>query len=94
MLHRRFAPFLYDCESRPLYRCDFVHPPRPTLQEHSGSRSRSSRGGASSSTPAWAQRANEPMLPTVDLQGVKKDVQRDLKEIKKASDEIARLAKK
>ena len=47
-----------------------------------------------SSTPSWAQRANEPLVPALDLAGVKKDVQRDLKEIKKASDEIGRIAKK
>jgi len=44
--------------------------------------------------PSWAQRANEPLVPALDLAGVKKDVQRDLKEIKKASDDIGRLAKK
>mmetsp|Transcript_15917 Transcript_15917/g.32183 ORF Transcript_15917/g.32183 Transcript_15917/m.32183 type:complete len:278 (-) Transcript_15917:186-1019(-) len=49
---------------------------------------------AASSVPSWAQRANEPLVPALDLAGVKKDVQRDLKEIKKASDEIGRLAKK
>ena len=49
---------------------------------------------ASSSMPSWAQRANEPLVPALDLAGVKKDVQRDLKEIKRASDDIGRLAKK
>ena len=44
--------------------------------------------------PSWAQRANEPLVPALDLAGVKKDVQRDLKEIKRASDDIGRLAKK
>jgi hypothetical protein len=49
---------------------------------------------SSSSMPSWAQRANEPLVPTLDLAAVKKDVQRDLKEIKRASDDIGRLAKK
>ena len=51
-------------------------------------------GGSSSSVPSWAQRANEPLVASLDLAAVKRDVQRDLKEIKKASDEISRLAKK
>ena len=48
-------------------------------------------GSGSGSVPSWAQRANEPLVPELDLSGVKRDVQRDLKEIKKASEEIARL---
>ena len=51
-------------------------------------------GSGSGSVPSWAQRANEPLVPELDLSGVKRDVQRDLKEIKKASEEIARLRKK
>ena len=56
--------------------------------------SRAVRALSSSSVPSWAQRATEPLVPSLDLAGVKKDVQRDLKEIKRASDDIGRLAKK
>ena len=51
-------------------------------------------GTSSASVPSWAQRANEPLVPVFDLQALKKDVRRDLKEIKKASEEIARLGRK
>ena len=54
----------------------------------------SDTASSSSSVPSWAQRATEPLVPSLDLAGVKKDVQRDLKEIKRASDDIGRLAKK
>jgi syntaxin 7 len=41
--------------------------------------------------PAWAQRANEPMLPTLDLAAVKRSVHTDLKELRKAAETLAKL---
>ena len=43
--------------------------------------------------PAWAQRANEPMLPTVDIAAIKKAVNADIKELGKAADKLAKLGK-
>jgi len=47
-----------------------------------------------SDAPDWATRANEPLVPTVDLTSAKKDVQKDLKEIRRAVDDIAKLTRK
>lgn len=53
-------------------------------------------GGPSttSQTPGWAARANEPLVPALDLAAIRKVVARDLREIRRASDEIAKLTKK
>uniref|UniRef100_A0A7S3FA61 t-SNARE coiled-coil homology domain-containing protein n=1 Tax=Haptolina ericina TaxID=156174 RepID=A0A7S3FA61_9EUKA len=52
--------------------------------------------------PGWARggeqdfqtRANEPLVVTVDLTNTKKDVKKDLKEIQRAVDDIAKLSRK
>jgi len=49
---------------------------------------------ADSSTPAWAQTANQPLVNTTNLPAVKKEVKQDLKEIRTAVDGIAKLARK
>jgi len=46
-------------------------------------------GGA---PPGWAVRANEPLVPTLDLPAVKKSVTADVKELQKAADALAKLA--
>lgn len=50
--------------------------------------------GSGSDAPDWATRANEPLVPTADLANVKKDVKKDLKEIQRAVDDIAKLSRK
>ena len=45
------------------------------------------------SNPGWASAA-APLVPALDLPNIKKVVARDLKEIRRASDEIAKLSKK
>jgi len=50
-------------------------------------------GASADSVPAWARRAQEPLVPVVHLASVKKSVMCDVKEIQKASDEIAKLRK-
>ena len=51
----------------------------------------SSSGGA---VPAWAQRANEPLVPFFDIAGVKKAVQADLKHLSEATHKLSKLASK
>jgi len=48
---------------------------------------------ANRALPAWATQAAEPLVPAVDLPTVKKAVQVDLREIKRASDELAKLTR-
>lgn len=50
-----------------------------------------STGGAN---PGWAASANQPLVPALDLPNIRKVVARDLREIRRASDEIAKLSKK
>ena len=50
-------------------------------------------GRGSEQVPAWAQRANENLLPTVDLPAIKKSVAADVKEITKAAEKLAKLGK-
>ena len=45
-------------------------------------------GRGSEQVPAWAQRANENLLPTVDLPAIKKSVAADVKEITKAAEKL------
>ena len=45
-----------------------------------------------SSLPAWAQRANEPLVPSLDLAAVKKSVNADLKEVRRATEALTKLA--
>jgi len=47
---------------------------------------------AGSSLPAWAQRANEPLVPSLDLAAVKKSVNADLKEVRRATEALTKLA--
>jgi len=49
-------------------------------------------GGSDSAS--WATRAEEPLVPGINLPAVKKDVARDLREIQRATDEISKLRKK
>ena len=47
------------------------------------------------SAPSWAQtRGTEPLVPAFEFAPIKKEIQRDLKEIAKAADVLAKLAKK
>ena len=47
------------------------------------------------SAPSWAQtRGTEPLVPVFEFAPIKKEIQRDLKEIAKAADVLAKLAKK
>jgi Sec-independent protein translocase protein TatA len=50
-------------------------------------------GGTGGSLPSWA-RAAEPLVPSANIPGVIKDVRKALREIQRASDEIARLSRK
>ena len=47
--------------------------------------------GAASSVPTWAQRANEPLVPVVDIAAVRKAVTADLKDLRKATAELSKL---
>jgi len=49
---------------------------------------------SNNAAPSWAATANQPLVTTTNLPAVKKEVQQDLKEIKKAVDSIAKLARK
>ena len=49
-------------------------------------------GGGSDSLPSWAQRANEPLVPAIDIATIKKAVSADLKEVRKATDKLAKLS--
>lgn len=51
-------------------------------------------GGSGGSTPSWARPSNEPMLPTLDVASVKKSVNADIKELKKAAEALGKLAMK
>lgn len=44
-----------------------------------------------STVPAWASRANEPLVPSIDIAAIKKSVNADLKELRKAADLLAKL---
>jgi len=44
-----------------------------------------------SAVPAWASRANEPLVPSIDIAAIKKSVNADLKELRKAADLLAKL---
>jgi len=48
-------------------------------------------GRGAQATPAWAQRMNEPLVPTLDLPALKRQVQANLKELQKASEGLAKL---
>ena len=50
--------------------------------------------GSGSQVNPWAQRANEPLVPSVDLPAVKKAVQADLKEMRRFTEALKALAKK
>lgn len=66
----------------------------------------SGSGDSNASVPAWALRAadpaptsftmsaNQPLVPAVDLTGVKKQIRQELKEIRLAVDGISRLTRK
>ena len=47
--------------------------------------------GGRSSVPAWAQRANEPLVPTLDLPAVKRSVQADIKEMRRTVDALTKI---
>eukprot|EP00310_Coccolithus_braarudii_P015034 CAMPEP_0183352762 /NCGR_PEP_ID=MMETSP0164_2-20130417/30296_1 /TAXON_ID=221442 /ORGANISM="Coccolithus pelagicus ssp braarudi, Strain PLY182g" /LENGTH=280 /DNA_ID=CAMNT_0025525289 /DNA_START=135 /DNA_END=977 /DNA_ORIENTATION=- len=49
--------------------------------------------GSADNVPSWAKRAQEPLVPVVHLASIKKSVTRDIREIEKASEEMARLRK-
>mmetsp|Transcript_53342 Transcript_53342/g.122591 ORF Transcript_53342/g.122591 Transcript_53342/m.122591 type:complete len:286 (-) Transcript_53342:477-1334(-) len=50
-------------------------------------------GTSTGSVPAWAQRAQEPLVPVVHIASVKKSISRDVRDLQKASDEMAKLRK-
>jgi len=47
--------------------------------------------GNSSAVPAWAARANEPLVPAVDLTAINRSVSADLKELRRSADLLANL---
>ena len=51
-------------------------------------------GGSSNGVPAWAARAHEPLVPALDLPNIRKTVARDLQQLRRASEEIAKLSRK
>ena len=51
----------------------------------------SGSSGGQGSLPTWAQRANEPLVPAIDLAAIKKAVTADCKEVRKASESLAKL---
>ena len=51
-------------------------------------------GGSSNGVPAWAARAHEPLGPAHDLPNIRKTVARDLQQLRRASEEIAKLSRK
>jgi len=48
-------------------------------------------GRGASAMPAWAARANEPLVASIDIAAIKKSVSADLKELRKATDLLAKL---
>lgn len=51
------------------------------------------QGSSAESMPAWAKRAQEPLVPVVHIASLKKSISRDVKDIQKASDGLAKLRK-
>lgn len=49
-------------------------------------------GGGTSNLPSWAQRANEPLVPSLDIGAIKKAVHADLKEVRKATEKLVKLS--
>ena len=47
--------------------------------------------GGSEQLPSWAQRANEPLVASVDLPALRKSVRENLKEITKAAEKLSKL---
>ena len=47
--------------------------------------------GSSEQLPSWAQRANEPLVASVDLPALRKSVRENLKEITKAAEKLSKL---
>jgi uncharacterized phage infection (PIP) family protein YhgE len=62
--------------------------------EFGGGASASGGGGPGGTgpLPSWAQRANEPLVPALDIAAIKKTVSTDLKEVRKATDKLSKLS--
>ena len=52
----------------------------------------SNGSNGSTAVPAWAQRATAPLVPTVDVATIKRAVNADVRELRKAADMLAKLA--
>jgi len=51
-------------------------------------------GSSGAPSPGWAARANEPLVPAIDVAAVKKSVSADIKELVKAAAALEKLAAK